>query len=102
MAEHSVVITYINDIEPHFQLYESKDTAVNISDISGSTKARVIQCPKKQGVMPMLEDDLNVSRQLAGTPQAEPEHPPAHGTLQAIPEGDEDESQSDSDLLLNW
>ena len=100
-ADSSVTITYTNDEHPDFQLHESKSAEVDIFAISGSYKARVIQCLQKQGVMPMLLDDYNVSNELTGTPSAQQRPTQQSGTLDTIPEGDEG-SQSDDDLIMGW
>ena len=88
-ADSSVTITYTNDEHPDFQRHESKSAEVDIFAISGSYKARVIQCLQKQGVMPMLLDDYNVSNELTGTPSAQQQTTRQSGTLDTIPEGDE-------------
>ena len=57
-AESCTLVHYDNDVAPGFHDYESDGTALNISDITGSTHARIIQCLKSSKPLAGFDEDL--------------------------------------------
>ena len=67
-AESCTLVHYDNDVTPGFHYYESDGTALNISDITGSTHARIIQCLKFSKPLAACDEDLLTFADLADTP----------------------------------
>ena len=69
-AERCTLVHYDNDATPGFHYYESDGAALNISDITGSTHARIIKCPKFSKQLAGFDEDLSKFEDLADTPPA--------------------------------
>jgi len=103
-ADRSVVIYYYDDIDPQFKYYETKDTAIELRQLTSSTKSKVIQCIVKAKCKGVLDADEDVAEEMF-TPGSDPgnrivpeereQNPdePASdsGRLSTIEEGDEEE-----------
>ncbi len=111
-ADSSVVIYYYDDNDPQFKYYETKDTAVELRQITSSTKSKVIQCIVKAKCKGVLEADEDIAKEMF-TPGADPgdrivpeeeeeqipdEPASDSGRLSTIEEGDEE----DVDLINSY
>ena len=102
-ANNSVLIYYYDSNNPQFKYYETKDTAMDLRQVTYSTKSKVIQCIVKTGCRDVLEANGDIARELftAGgdpgnrttpveeTTQDEPAS--ESGRLSTIEEGDEED-----------
>ena len=64
-ADSCTLIHYDNDVTPGFHYYESNGTALNIRDITGGTKSRIIQCLKSSKPLAGFDEDLAKFQELA-------------------------------------
>ena len=67
-AESCALVHYDRDVTPGFHYHESDGMALYISDITGSTHARIIQCLKSSKPLAGFDADLSKFEDLAGTP----------------------------------
>ena len=63
-ANRSVLVHYTSDTDPDFHYYESEDTALNIRDITGNPKARIIQCLVRDGCQSAMDDNADIAQEM--------------------------------------
>jgi hypothetical protein len=84
-ATGSTLIYYYDDQDPEFHYYETKDTALNVYDITGSTKSRIMQCLTGTVHQRKLHHSDEIAEALMPTGRSSQEQM-SHGNVNSDPE----------------
>ena len=84
-ADRSVLIYYVSETDPKFTYYETEDTAIDISYVTGEPKARMMQCLCRSGGITILDESPEIIKELS--------------TSSSTPTQAQDDDQEQSDTL---